>query len=249
METTKHKKEVMQVAKKNILFILLFCTWNAAHTQSMVGKFQRKDPATAARGIAVKFLFKEGQKFERMEYKHLGTQEKSHGTYHISEDTLILNYEHYQEPLGNSVEITHKKKISPVGTDLESLPLYSLIQVLQAPGIPKSGVNLLLRNADQEVVMAFISDKEGFFPDLSLYDHYIEAFQISALGKQEIVIDTDELFGFKTRIKIIFEDSSRTRISKHTLEKFLIKNITGNRIELLPLGERELVQLEKITGN
>lgn len=247
MEIIKHKKEVMRAVKTTLIFLCLFCIWNGVHSQNIKGKFQRADPATAARGITVQLSFSEGQKFEKIEYQHLGAQEKSHGTYRIIKDTLILNYKNYQEPAGNSVDITEKEKINPMGTDFQSLPLYSLIQVFEAPGIPKSGVNLLLRSADQEIIMAFISDEKGFFPNLSIYDHYIKDFQFSAFGKQETVIDTDSLFGFRTKINIFFEDFDKIEISRENyLEKFLIKDISENEIELFSLGERELVQLKKI---
>lgn len=237
----------MRAVKKTLIFLCLFCIWNGLHSQNIIGKFQRTDPATAARGIAVQLSFSERQKFEKIEYKHIGAQEKSHGTYRISKDTLILNYEKYEESGGNSVDLIEKENINPMGTDLESLPLYSLIQVFEAPGIPKSGVNLLLRSEDQEVIMAFISDEEGFFPNLSIYDHYIKDFQFSALGKQETVISTDSLFGFRTKINIFFEDFKKTEIFRENYsEKFLIKDISENEIKLFSLGERELVQLKKI---
>lgn len=239
----------MQAVKKNVVFFLIIILGYSAHSQKINGEFRRTDPSIAAREIGVKFIFNEDFGFERTEFKHLGTQQKSHGSYQISEDTLTLNYEKYQEPFGNSIEIIKEKIKSVSESDIANLPLYSLIHVFEASGIPKSGVNLLLRSGDQEVVMAFMSDKEGFFPDLSIYDRYIEDFQISALGKQETVIDTDTLFGFRTRIKIIFEDSSKTKISKETTEKYLIKKSSDHKIELLSLDGDEFVVLKRVQKN
>lgn len=157
-------------------------------------------------------------------------------------EDIILHYEKYQEPYGNDVEITEKKKIK---SNSEATPLYTLIQVFEKPGRPKPGAIMVIRNKNQKIVMAFMSDSEGFFPNLSIYDNYIEDFQISALGKQETIVSTDTLFGFRTNIIILFEDASKTKISKETTEKFLIKEITDHGIELLSLEGQELILLKK----
>lgn len=243
MGILNHKKEPKQDAKIKIIFLLFFILGFNGYTQDISGKFQRTDPSTAARGIGVQFFFKENLKFEKIEFKHLETQEISHGSYLITNDTLILHYEKYQEPYGNVVEITEKEKIE---SNSEATPLYTLIKVFEKPGKPKPGAIMVIRNKNQKIVMAFMSDSEGFFPNLSIHDNYIEDFQISALGKQETVINTDTLFGFRTNIIILFEDASKTKISKETTEKFLIKEITDHEIELLSLEGQELVLLKKI---
>ena len=112
-----------------------------------------------------------------------------------------------------------------------------------------SGVNLLLRNKDKDVIMAFMSNDKGFFPNLSIYDRCINELHVSALGKQETSIKTDSLFGFRTRIKIFLEDASKIKISKETTEKYLIKKMTDQEIELLSLDGQELVLLERIQKN
>lgn len=91
-----------------------------------------------------------------------------------------------------------------------------------------------------------MSDSDGFFPNLSLYDKYLKDFQISAIGKQETIISTDSLFGFDTQVKIFLEDSSKTKISKEVTEKFLIKEITDDEIKLLLFEEKEMVLLKRI---
>lgn len=232
--------------KKNLLIFLFFLLGWSGYTQSITGKFQRTDPATAARDIGVQFFFKKNFKFEKIEFKHLETQEKSHGSYLIVNDTLILHYEKYQKPYGNVVEITEKKKIK---SNSDAAPLYTLIQAFEKPGKPKPGVIMVIRNKDKETVMAFMSDSEGFFPNLSIYDNYLGDFQISALGKQETIIGTDSLFGFRTNITILFENSSKTKISKEATEKFLIKEMTDREIELLSLEEQELILLKKLNSN
>ncbi|WP_081210384.1 hypothetical protein [Salegentibacter sediminis] len=248
MEITRHKKAQLQAVRKKILLLFLFF-WGYNYncqSQNIIGEFKRIDPSTAARDIGVKFVFKENFRFERTDFMHLGTQEKSHGNYSISKDTLFLNYEKYADSLGSSLEMIQKKKIKSLSNSgLENPPLYSKIQVFNNPGTPQSGANLVLRNKEQEIIMAFMSDTEGFFPFLNIYDRYIENFQISALGKKEIVIKTDTLFGFKTKIKIHFQDSSKSIKSKETTEKFLIQEITDNKLRLLTL-EEELVLLKKI---
>ena len=83
MGTIERKKEVMQVAKKNLMFFVLILIWSYSHAQNITGEFQRIDPLTAARDLGVQFSFKENLEFERATYEHLGIQEQSHGSYEI----------------------------------------------------------------------------------------------------------------------------------------------------------------------
>lgn len=110
METLKRKKAHVQAVKNSFLIFFLFLLGWSSYTQSITGKFQRTDPLTSARDIGVQFLFREDFNFEKIEFKHLETQEVSHGSYSIINDTLILNYERYQKPYGNLVEVKEKIK-------------------------------------------------------------------------------------------------------------------------------------------
>ena len=248
MGIIKHKKERTLAVKNKIIFLLLIISsYNFnCQSQTIIGEFKRIDPATAARDIGVKFIFEENSRFEKIEFKHMGTKEKSHGSYSISNDTIILEYEKYESSERRKVKMIQKKQISTTSTMTNNLPLYSSIQVLGKSGNPESGANLVLRNSGKKTIMAFMSDSNGYFPDLNIYDKYVEEFQVSALGQDEIIIRTDSLFGFTSKIKIHFQDSSVLRKSKEATEKFLIQKISDDELSFISLEKNELVLLKRI---
>lgn len=216
--------------------------------QELSGNFKRTDPATVARDIGVTYHFGEDNDFEKTISKHLEEKEIQSGTYEVEGDTLHIIYNNGKPSREEQLEFSQKEKLSSSVGNNSPGPIFTKIRALNSNGAPQEGVHLVLQNVKGDPVMAFSSDKEGYFPPLSIYDNYIKYLQLSYLGHQEFKLATDSLFGFRTTLYVQLKDSAIKRVRREGTEKYLIRNYNSNGFELVPFSsnQQELIVLTRI---
>lgn len=230
MEIQKLKRVPMQDVRKIIIISsLLISYWNI-WSQEITGLYQLVDPALMAGDIGITYDFKRDGSFENNTYGHLGKTSITGGDYHLAGDTLILKYKHLGTSLQSEIKLKTKKELKDPSV------LFSNIKVFNSKGEPQSGVNLLIKNKEKEIVTGFSSDKEGEFPPISIYDNYIQYFTLSWIAHREVSIHTDTLFGYTTNIEVYLKDSSVTYNNPGKTIKFLITNRTAQGLYLKPLN-------------
>lgn len=238
--TLEYKKNKMLVAKNYCITFVLILFFQQSFTQQIKGDYQRKDPLTAVRGNGIHFNFDVDSSFVQSIFFHTGEKKVLKGTYSILGDTLLLRYIPFKKKSEKTVRIVEKESTGSNNN------LNTSIQVFSEENIPMAGVHMLVRNNKDKVIMAFVSNEEGFFPDLHIFDPYVDNFHFSYIGHNEVMIKTDSLFGFETKINISLSDN---RISYNTEEKvlkYLIKKISENEIRLVSLKDKEKVLLKRV---
>ncbi|CAM4063437.1 hypothetical protein GILI108418_02380 [Gillisia limnaea] len=101
-------------------------------------------------------------------------------------------------------------------------------------------MNLLVQNKEKKIVTGFISNDDGEFPQLSIYDHYIQYLTFSWIGSREISIPADSLFGYRTEIEVHLKESAVTYYNPDMKIYYLITRRSRDRLELKSLvGKQE----------
>jgi hypothetical protein len=235
METHKLKMERMQVVKIHILLLFIFFCIEGKG-QTIKGDFKLINSSTSVEDIGIMYSFEPNGIFRKIIYEHLNKRTISGGNYRIKEDTLILDYKSLKQDSAKNLVYIKKEKLK------DSTRFFSNIQILNSKGNPQAGVNLLIKNKDEVIVMGFSSNNEGEYPTLSIYDSYIQYLTFSFLGHQEISINTDSLFGLNTKIRVQLESSSVSYTNTTKSLRYLFKQ-HNDSLSLIPLNGNNMESL------
>lgn len=220
----------MQGVKKIILINLLLFFGSTLSSQEVIGSYKLMDHELAIADVGVTYNFRKNGTFEHIVHEHLEGKSISGGNYHLTGDTLTLEYQELGTNIQGEVKIKKREKLN--SSDI----LSSRIKVFNSEGTAQPGVNLLMLNKEKKLVTGFSSNGKGEFLPISVYDNYIQFLTFSFLAHNEISIHTDTLFGYMTEIEVYLKDSSPTFINAEKTIKFLIKSSTSESMELQPLN-------------
>lgn len=239
----------MQVVKIVLSAIILLVGGGCNSQDKIVGEFQRSDKINVTEDIGIIYFFDEDNTFKQTKYRHLGEKELAKGRYSIIADTLILKYEAYNDLNSSKYVINRSQPIKdPLGSIIDSAEtsaLFAKIKVVNHDNLPLAGVNLLMRNINEELILGFISDHEGNYPDISIHNAYIDNLLFSFLGYQEVSIETNEIFGHASEITVILASSSVSYSSFNGIEKYLIIEMSADKIVMTSIIENETIILNK----
>lgn len=240
MELEAHKKEQVQGVKFTIsVLITLLILINGCNSQNIItGRWiDRTSPVIT--GVGIVYLFNKDNTFERVNYSHLDTKEKFKGDYLIKSDTLILEYLGYESSNLQQYIIKNKPIKSQINSGQYLNTLIANITVVNEKNEPFLGVNLMLRNENENPVVPFISDSEGKIAELNIYDRYINSFHFSFIGYQDVSINTQELFSYENNIKVILYSDSLKYNTTTFKEKYFIKKFESKEMLLLSLDNNK----------
>jgi len=216
---------MLDVKKIILLNLFLFFSYISI-SQELIGKYHIVDPSLIIADVGIIYNFKRDGNFEQINYGYLEEKTISGGKFSIASDTLILKYNNQGKNSLSEVKVEDKE-------DLNSSDILSAqISVFNSKGKPQGGVNLLLQNAESEIVTGFSSDEAGKFPPILIYDDYIQFLTLSFLAHDEIRISTDTLFGFRTNIKVNLVNFLISYHNEEKTIKFIITKKTSEGLEL-----------------
>lgn len=220
---------------KFLLFTLLITFSSIVNAQSVSGKYQQVDQKLLAKNFGIEYNFLNG-KVKKIKYLHLGNQIIHKGSYKIIGDTLLLSFKDTtSENLKFHTEIIKKEKLN----SSETLEAEIFIENKGTNNLPPT--NLILQSESKEAIMAFMSDNNGLFPKLNVYDKYIKYLHFSRISSTEMSIETDSLFGYRSLIKIQMNDSKNFFDKSNSDIKYIIQKNSTNMIILKPLNENDAI--------
>jgi len=236
----------MQIVRKLCTVIFIFFI-SICSGQNILGTYQRIDDYTTGNDIGIQYHFDKQGNFKQIISKHLSDKRILKGKYSLVNDTLNLYYSKDVDSADNNhLEIIRKDKIETLSSKKKDIFLFTKIQIFDSEENVQAGAILAVRDKNKKNLIGFMSDDEGFFPDLNLYDEVFKEFQVSAMGKKKIIIPTDSLIGYRTKIKVYLENSGNDVDSQDTLKNFVIEKITKNKFELISLKNRKKIILKRI---
>lgn len=95
------------------------------------------------------------------------------------------------------------------------------------------------------ILMAFISNGKGEFPDLSLHNGVFPKLVFSSVTGEEVKIGTDSLFGFSADIDVIMNDEQIVYGKSHCTIQYTISRLRKNEITLIGDINEERVVLTR----
>lgn len=243
MESHKLKMERMQVVKKYISLLFIFFCFIEGKGQTIEGDFKVINSSISVKDIGITYSFKPNGIFRQTFYEHLNKKTISGGNFRTKGDTLILDYKPLKQDMAKNIVYIKKQKLK------DSTRFFSSIQILNSKGNPQAGVNLLIKNKNEEIVLGFSSNTEGEYPTMSIYDSYIQYLTFSFLGHKEVTINTDSLFGLDSKINVQLEANAVSYTDTIKSVRFLFKKISDD-LTLIPLnGNKKKPLTLKNSGN
>lgn len=242
METQKIKKGQMQVARIIIFMVFTLFVFNKSNGQIISGEFKVIDNLSSVKEIGITYNFKPNGIFRHVIHEHMNKKTISGGNFKTKGDTLILDYKPLKKKILAGLSYLKKKDLQ------DSNRFFSNIQVVNSKGNPQAGVNLLIKNRDENIVIGFSSNNQGKYPTLSIYDSYIQYLTFSFLGHREITINADSLFGLETKLRVQLQDDSVIWADTKKSVRFVFKKSTDG-LKLNPLDgyKKAPLQLTKIS--
>ena len=212
----------MQVVKTIIFFLILLSNINSLG-QNLSGEYVVSNTAGSGEGMEISFF--KNENFQQTYFYHLNSKKIFKGSYSISNDTLILSY--YDIRKVKEVEYLSRTKFFE---DQFS----AVIQVLDENGKPVKGVTFFMANKDHKPVVSLEVNADGYLPEFSVVDNYIKTLVFSHIGKTDVTIPADSLFGYHNTVKVVLQDAT-TVYSFKSPEKYLILSQTKNTLKLISL--------------
>jgi len=239
MEIQKHKKEAMRVVNTilSVAITILVFVNNCNSQSKIIGKWI--DTMNGVGGTSNVYFFNEDNTFEQIKYYHLDRTEKFKGRHLINSDTLILEYVGYDIPNLQQYFIKSKPIKPSINDKLYPNALTADIIVVNENNEPFPGVNLMLRNENEYPIIPFITDRQGKISVLYIYDRYVDSFYFSFIGRQDVSIDTQELFGNKSDIKVILYSDSLIHNTSSYKKEYLIVEKENKKIIMLELDNNK----------
>ncbi|HLR77227.1 MAG TPA: hypothetical protein VK106_06165 [Balneolaceae bacterium] len=229
--------------------MLLLISANSCAAQKIIkGEYLQKYPVYGVSGISFAYHFTDSS-FTKFTYEHLGIKTIAKGTYKIIGDTLILNYNALKDPAPSYWKFIKKDSLLTL-MDEESTWLSQGIKVqfqaVNRKEEPVGGVNLALKDKNDEVIGGFVSDSLGFFSNMFIYGkNYIQKFHFTFIGRKSVIIQADTLRGYKSKVKIVLSNSQTYYSDYNGIEKYLIKDIENEKIVLQNLENNKKIMLIK----
>ena len=227
----------MQIAKTTII-IFFVCFFEGLSAQTLVGSFQRTNDFDVGVGIT----FNSDSTFTETTYQHMGGKLIAKGYFSFEGDILNLHYE--AVTANKDIQIKKERMERNSGADT-IFSLSAEIKMQNKDGTPKPGPTLVLQNKQKEPVLAFMTNDDGSFPPISLHDPYVAYFQISYLANETVEIATDSLFGYRSEISIVFDDSNVEFGRENRVEKWILESWSPGRLVFREAEKGELIVLER----
>ena len=103
---------------------------------------------------------------------------------------------------------------------------------------------LQIKNDNNKTIHGFQADSTGNTPEIFIFGKYNVSFKFTSLITEELVLDADTLLGYKSTVKVSLP--KRIKYGGYSgTEKYLIKHITGDTIELRSLDNSKTVLLKR----
>ncbi|SFB80189.1 hypothetical protein SAMN04487891_102414 [Flagellimonas taeanensis] len=246
MEIRNLKKAQMQDVRFYLILglgMLLFV--NCSAQRNISGTFKRIDPTISGKGLGVEYKFAADGGFEQITNQHLGAREYARGRYTIKSDTLTLRYVPYHKDSTN-IAIERTKIQSPPIFREDVSSFIAKVKVIGEEGQPLKGANLLLRDSDNQPLMAFVSDDKGNFPSLNIQNRLFHKIIISSLGHQEVEILTEPYFGHASSIEVRMKSTDTIFKEDDKVIHYLLTKMDQDNIQMIKLPNGEDIVLKKV---
>ncbi len=215
----------MPAVRPNILLILIIvgCVTTALLERGIKGFYVEKDSPV---GISSTYHFNDGT-FEIISYEHLNIQKKFGGSYQISGDTLILDFESLTDPDPSSYTFIDRKPAStPVNLDssFQESNLGSVkFHVVNQNDKPLIRTILISRDNSKNKIKTYLPDSLGYFPKISLTVEKPHDFKFIHLGRKTLIMPADTVVGGHSKVKVTLSDSTTYYSDYNNIKKYLIK--------------------------
>lgn len=240
----------MQIINKFTLaaFTLIASVVNCKSQEKITGHFIRTDGFMMVAEIGVSYDFDVNNRFSRVTYLHLMTKSVSQGRYSINGDTLRLFFEPI-DTLKPEAIVNSRQPIEHITSKVKGeLPkLLAKINVVNKEFEPLPGVNMILYELNRKFYTGYVSDSGGNYPSINLISGNVHEFHFSFIGFQELKIPADDLYGYQTDLTVVLTSSALVYEQNEFVQKFLINEISYDKIDMTSLKNQQHVILERET--
>ena len=106
----------------------------------------------------------------------------------------------------------------------------------------RGGVTILANSCKGELLFGAVTDNDSKY-QFTTSDSSLHSLQIRLIGYEFLEIDLNEFWGFNSKIEVFLEkkDQSYRYDQKYRIEKYRLKQLRKNRIELIDANGKEIV--------
>lgn len=223
---------------KYVLLLFLQFTVLQAKAQALEGVYINQLPAE---NNVYSYQFN-NSRFKTIEHIHSNRIIKG-GYFIVDQDSLVLVYQALEDPAASAYKVLEKKDIKPSLSFLkganEGTLLSFKVQTLEGQNLP--GVHMVVYNEQEEPVLAFSSNEQGKYPELSFYSSRLSKVKFSFIGYKPLELELDSLRGYNTTVLIRLSNNTDYYGEVEGIKKYKIGEIKKNQFSILKARGQKVV--------